>query len=308
MTSSQQRIYFLGITTAGSAVRKVFPAWMELLGVNATLEPLDIPGGAPAPPYREFLTTLLGDDRCLGAVITAHKTAVFRHAGDLLGGIEPLARHFEEVSVLFHGADGLTGTVIEQDSIATTLERMGGGTPIVRPDADIVVFGAGGTAISLIACLTSPTWEHQPRVLHLVDLSAERLQHAREIATRAARPLVVQTHHTTGDGSLSDVGRLPPGTLIVNATGLGKDRPGAPFALPAPWPQRAHAWDLNYRGELLMLDAARRAPAELGVTAHDGWHLFVNGWAESLVRIIGREISAAELEEMDVVASRVRGT
>jgi shikimate 5-dehydrogenase len=305
---TRETIYFLGITTGGSAVRKVFPAWMDLLGVDADLKTVDVPAGSPAEPYRNFLTQVRDEPTALGAVITAHKTAIFQHGQDLFAQTDPDSQRFEEISVISRVPGGLRGTVIEHHSIATTLAQMGGGTPFTGPDRDVVVFGAGGTAVSLIATLTAESWpdEHRPRKLHLVDVSADRLQHAHDLATTGAKPLCVNVLHTQGDTSLSYLGDLPPHTLIVNATGLGKDKPGAPFTLPAPWPEGAHVWDLNYRGDLLMLDEARRVAAERHLDPQDGWLLFINGWAESLSRIVGRPIDDDERAEMNRLAQQVR--
>jgi hypothetical protein len=49
------------------------------------------------------------------------------------------------------------------------------------------------------------------------------------------------------------VAAAPPGTLVVDATGLGKDRPGSP----------------------------------LTAEAYDGWNLFCHGWAAALGPILG---------------------
>ena len=49
------------------------------------------------------------------------------------------------------------------------------------------------------------------------------------------------------------VGRLKPSSLVVNATGLGKDAPGSPITDNAQFPAKGIAWDFNYRGELAFL-------------------------------------------------------
>jgi shikimate 5-dehydrogenase len=304
----RQRIVFAGITTGGSAVRRVFPQWMELLGESIDLETVDIPAGSPATPYRVLVSRLAADQSVRGAVITAHKRAVHDYAADLLAGTDKAARTFREISVLYRQAGRLHGTVIEPASIATTLVQMGNGNPIITQDADTVVYGAGGTAVSLIACLTDPGWptRARPRCLHLTDISVDRLQHAHDLAVGGPDKLCVAVHNTSGQASLGELGPLPDRSLIVNATGLGKDRPGSPVMLPAPWPQEARVWDLNYRGQLLMLDDARAAAPERRLTTHDGWLLFINGWAESLARITGRPILADARVMMSDLARQAR--
>ena len=55
------------------------------------------------------------------------------------------------------------------------------------------------------------------------------------------------------------VERLPAGSMVVNATGLGKDRPGSPLTDAARFPRDGIAWDFNYRGDLEFLRQARAA-------------------------------------------------
>ena len=56
----------------------------------------------------------------------------------------------------------------------------------------------------------------------------------------------------------------PPHSLVVNASGLGKDRPGSPLPDGAPFPRHGVAWELNYRGERLFRPAlANRLVAAL---------------------------------------------
>ena len=43
---------------------------------------------------------------------------------------------------------------------------------------------------------------------------------------------------------------LPAGSIVINATGMGKDRPGSPITDAGLFPVRGIAWEFNYRGEL----------------------------------------------------------
>jgi shikimate dehydrogenase len=277
---------------------------MELLGQLLELETVDIPANSSAAVYQSLVMRLGADPTVCGAVITAHKRAVYDHAVDLLAGADPLAHALGEISVLYRRDGELYATVIDSASINATLLQMGGDDPVTTDQADTVVYGAGGTAIALIACLAADRWPAwaRPRLLHLVDTSAARLGHAGEIASRQRLPLPLCLYHSSGEASLADLGPLPDRSLIVNATGLGKDRPGSPVRLPAPWPSGAHVWDLNYRGRLLMLEDARAAAAQRRLTVHNGWLLFINGWAEALAAILGQPIQDEKRRTMDQLA------
>lgn len=86
---------------------------------------------------------------------------------------------------------------------------------------------------------------------------------------------------------------LRPGSLVVNATGLGKDAPGSPLTDAAPFPERAVAWDLNYRGDLVFLDQARRRRASRGLRVEDGWTYFLHGWTRVIAEVFQIEIPTA---------------
>src|SRR5438105_1895100 len=80
---------------------------------------------------------------------------------------------------------------------------------------------AGGAGVALAACLCR---NHQPTDVILTDVSAARLDQVRPL-TRARCVLVNGTEEQ--DALLANI---PPGSLIVNATGMGKDRPGSPVS------------------------------------------------------------------------------
>ena len=63
-----------------------------------------------------------------------------------------------------------------------------------------------------------------------------------------------------------------PGSLIVNATGLGKGRAWfSPVRRGSVPPRTAIVWDLNYRGKLRFLDQARAQASQRNLRIEDGW-------------------------------------
>ena len=87
-----------------------------------------------------------------------------------------------------------------------------------------------------------------PSIVSLVDVRIERAAALRESLEQWRPELQVLT--PTPEEAIAVLRELPPGSLVVNGTGLGKDRPGSPLPSPAPWPRGALVWDFNYRGEL----------------------------------------------------------
>jgi shikimate 5-dehydrogenase len=143
-----------------------------------------------------------------------------------------------------------------------------------------------------------------PHVLHLVDVVPERVTLLRE-SMAAWRP-EVEVAALTAEAATKTLAGLPAGSLIVNATGMGKDRPGSPIPLPGPWPRGAVVWDLNYRGDLPLLADARAAARDRDLQVHDGWRLFVHGWAEALDAILGQALVRARFDAFERAARAVR--
>ena len=83
---------------------------------------------------------------------------------------------------------------------------------------------------------------------------------------------------------------LKPGSLVVNATGLGKDAPGSPLTDGARFPDRAVVWDLNYRGDLVFLDQARAERDRRGLQIEDGWTYFLYGWTQVIAEVFHIDI------------------
>jgi shikimate 5-dehydrogenase len=95
---------------------------------------------------------------------------------------------------------------------------------------------------------------------------------------------------------------LPPGSLVVNATGMGKDRPGSPLPADARWPEAVVAWELNYRGELDFLHQARAA----GAQAEDGWLYFLYGWTAVMAEVLGFELTPERFAQLKATADGSR--
>lgn len=102
---------------------------------------------------------------------------------------------------------------------------------------------------------------------------------------------------------------LKPGSLVINATGLGKDAPGSPITDAGIFPERAIAWDLNYRGDLVFLDQARRQQAARGLQVEDGWTYFLHGWTQVIAEVFNVEIptSGPRFDEIRASPSKRRG-
>ncbi|HUU10525.1 MAG TPA: shikimate dehydrogenase, partial [Phycisphaerae bacterium] len=98
------------------------------------------------------------------------------------------------------------------------------------------------------------------------------------------------------------------GSLVINATGLGKDGPGSPITESAVFPERGLVWEFNYRGDLLFLRQARARQQERGLHVEDGWLYFIHGWTRVIAEVFHVDIpvKGPVLDELSEIAARVR--
>ncbi|MEV6347584.1 hypothetical protein [Actinoplanes sp. NPDC051851] len=289
-------LWFIGVSTGQSLINEAFPLWMSDIGRAIRLRGRDVPLGAPTDTYRSLIRELTADDDVLGAVITTHKVAVLREARDLIAGLDPLAAECGEVSAIRRQDGTLTGYARDPLSIGRVVAE-------IWPDGgDLLCLGAGGSAIALGRHLLSRP--EPPRRLTFTDQSEASARHLRAVlepwAQRRGADLTVRV----GTGPWDDLlAAAPPGALIVNATGLGKDRPGSPLSAYAAFPPKAVVWDLNYRGDLAILRQARERD---DLTAYDGWNLFCHGWAAALGPILDLTDEAATARRFAELAGPLR--
>jgi shikimate 5-dehydrogenase len=285
--AAQPTLYFLGVSTGSSSIQRVFPSWARELGLDdAVLRGIDMPVGAPASDTRRIVEFLRDDALGVGMQITSHKIAVGTDARDLFAQLRPLATLMGEVSCVTKGPDGLHGFAKDPVAGALALDAIvpqgywAGG-------ANAVVLGAGGAGTALTWCLVrAERGLERPGRLVVTDTDRGRLDHLAAIA-RVVGPDVpielVQVRST--DETDAVLASQPAGSLIVNATGLGKDLPGSPIGEDALLPQNSIAWDLNYRGDLRFLETAIRQSEDRGVRAEDGWTYFVHGWLQAVKEV-----------------------
>jgi len=95
---------------------------------------------------------------------------------------------------------------------------------------------------------------------------------------------------------------LTPGSLVINATGMGKDTPGSPITDAALFPEQGYVWELNYRGELEFLHQAERHVAGRHLHVEDGWRYFIHGWAVVMEHVFEIDIKREKLARMATVS------
>ena len=266
-------LFFIGVTTGQSSIMKVFPAWAEALGLkDAAVAGIDFPLHAAPAAYREAVAFIRDDPLSLGALITTHKIDLFRACHDLFDKTDPQARLLGETSCLAKRRGRLIAHAKDPITAGLAIDAILGPCHFARTGAELFCIGAGGAGIALTWHLMRRSRGPEvPARIVVSDLSRERLDEIARVHGAIETDVPIEYREAI---SLADndavLERLKPGSVVVNATGLGKDRPGSPLTDTARFPDQAVAWDLNYRGNLVFLDQARRQQ----VRAEDGCDLF----------------------------------
>jgi shikimate 5-dehydrogenase len=279
--ATKPTFYFIGVTTAKSSIMRVFPTWADHLGLgDAVIRGIDFPLHADQARYREAVAFLKSDPLSLGALVTTHKLDLYAACHDLFDEIDPLARLMAETSCLSKRGGRLVAHAKDPVTAGLAIDGFLAPGHFARTGAELFAMGAGGSTIAITwHLMQAGRGADRPSRIIVSDRSKPRLEHVRVIHERIGSGVPVEyvlvSTATDNDRVLR---ALKPGSLVVNATGLGKDAPGSPLTDAAVFPERAVAWELNYRGDLVFLDQARAQATARNLQVEDGWTYFVHGW------------------------------
>lgn len=296
---------FVGVSTGQSSIRRVYPAWARILDLpTERLVGHDVPLGAPDDEYRALVKRLRDDESCAGALVTTHKVGVYRAAADLFDDLDTFASLCGEISSVSKRAGRLVGHAKDPLTVGLSLEEILAPDHFAETGGQVVCLGTGGAGVALAWYLARRA--DRPERIVCTARRAARLDDLREVMRRGGlddRGLCLELVDGPADRLLED---LPPHSLVVNATGLGKDRPGSPLSDDAAFPERGIAWDFNYRGSLEFLHQARAQQAERSLAVVDGWRYFVHGWSQVIAEVFDLSLTPAQVEELAVAARAVR--
>lgn len=298
---------FVGVSTGGSSIRRVFPEWADALGLpTRTLVGHDVPLDSPPAAYREVVEAIRDDPEHWGALVTTHKVAVHAAAADLFDELDELATTFGEVSCVAKRDGRLLGSAKDPVTARLALEEFVAPDHFARTGGAALVLGSGGAGTALSHQLG--VRDDQPSAVVCTALDRPALDHARDVHERAGLPAELFRYELTRGPDDADrlLAELPEGSLVVNATGMGKDRPGSPLTDAARFPAHAVVWEFNYRGSLEFWHQARAQQDERGLHVEDGWRYFVHGWSQAVAEVFDVAMPTSTVDELGRVAARSR--
>ena len=304
--------FFIGVTTGQSSIMRVFPAWAEHLGLgDVAIAGIDLPPHAEPARYRAVVEALKADPLALGALVTTHKLDLFAACRDLFDVIDPLAALMEETSCLSKRDGRLVCHAKDPISSGLSLDGFLPARHFARTRADLFCMGAGGSTIAITwHLMQAARGADRPARILVSNRSQARLDHIRAIHAQMGEGVPV-TYHPAPMPQDNDalLATLAPGSVVVNATGLGKDAPGSPLTDAARFPQAGIAWELNYRGDLVFLRQARAQAGPRGLQVEDGWSYFIHGWTQVIAEVFAVDLPTAgpAFEAIAAIAARVAG-
>jgi shikimate dehydrogenase len=298
---------FVGVSTGGSSIRTVFPHWAGALGLpTRTLVGHDVPLDASPSSYRELVAAIADDQQHWGALVTTHKMAVHAAAADQFDELDDLATTFGEISCIAKRENRLLGSAKDPVTARLALEEFLPADHFGTSGAEALVLGSGGAGTALSQQLGVRA--DRPTMITCTALTAAELDHAREVHQRSgmASDLVRYVVTAGSDDTDALMARLPEGSLVVNATGMGKDRPGSPLGPDVRFPVDGVVWEFNYRGPLDFWHQALAQRDERGLQVHDGWRYFVHGWTQAVAEVFNVPMPSATVDELGAIAARNR--
>jgi shikimate 5-dehydrogenase len=302
--------YFIGVTTGKSSINKVFPLWMDVFGKpEVVLEGIDHVIHDEPENYRKSVAQLKYDPLSLGALVTTHKMNVYSAANDMFDYFDPYANTTAELSCISKKNGELRGYAKDPITAGLSLEAIIEPSYFGRTGGHILCLGAGGSAVATLLYLINK--EHpsdRPEKFIAVNRSPGKLDHMRGMVAKFDTDIEVQYVHNS-DPKKNDelMAILPDHSIVINATGMGKDTPGSPVTDTGIFPQNGIAWEFNYRGELDFMHQALAQVDARNLRVEDGWVYFLHGWSQVIAEVLQIDLTPELFMELDKAASGVRG-
>ncbi|MEO8355489.1 MAG: shikimate dehydrogenase [Chloroflexota bacterium] len=302
--------YFIGVTTGKSSIMKVFPLWMQVLGrEEVVMEGVDCKIHDDCETYRRAVAQIKYDQNSLGALVTTHKIDLLNVARDMFEFLDPYAQITGEVSSISKLDGRLEGHAKDPLTSGASLDAIIEKGYFARTGGDVLCFGAGGSGVAtLLHLINKKDKEDRPEKFTFINRSQGRLDHAKEMVSALETDIEVE-YICNSDPLVNDriMETFPPHSIIINATGMGKDTPGSPITWDGKFPMNSISWEFNYRGELDFMHQSVAQVESRNVKVEDGWIYFVHGWTQVVAQVLHFDLTPDLFEKLNEAASSVRG-
>ncbi len=307
--ATQPTMYFIGVTTTKSSIMKVFPLWAEELGLkDAIIKGIDIEIHADPQKYRDTVEFIKNDKLSLGALVTTHKIDLYNAARGSFEYLDTYAEMFEELSSISKKDGKLEGYAKDPISSGLAMENFIPENFWKEHGGEVLIMGAGGSALAISSYLMKKEHgDNIPSKIIITNRSQERLDSAKA-KLDGMHPGVKLEYYLCPEAKDNDevMKNMKPYSLIINATGLGKDRPGSPLTDKGLFPDNSLVWELNYRGDLKFMVQAQEQKEKRNLFIEDGWIYFIHGWTQVIAEVFHVDIKGEKLHRLEKLANSLR--
>ncbi|MBI9106202.1 MAG: shikimate dehydrogenase [Spirochaetales bacterium] len=308
-------IYFIGVTTGKSSIMRVFPEWAKYLGIDAEIKGFDFRLHDDAASYMEAVKFIKDDPLSAGALVTTHKLDLLDACRSEFNGLGPYAMELHEISSISKRGDELWGHAKDPITVGLSFEAFAKDGYWTETGAEMLILGAGGSSLALVTYLIgrAKAGRDLPSRIVINNRSQPRLtelkKHTAKMIKNSDLSSLNFEFNLAPEAIDNDavVAGLKVGSLVVNATGLGKDGPGSPLTDDVVFPEKGIVWEFNYRGDLVFLDQANAQKKRRNLQIEDGWIYFIHGWTRVIAEVFHKDIPTAGpvFNELCMIAARV---
>lgn len=308
--ATEKTLYFIGVTTGQSSIMQVYPRWAkEALGLEDTvIKGIDIAIHAPEEDYRKVVDFIKKDPLSMGALVTTHKIDLYNATKDMFEYLDPYATMFSELSSISKKDGRLEGYAKDPISSGLTMDSFVPANYWAEKGGELFIMGAGGSAIAICSYLLNPSnGANIPSKVVVANRSQPRLDEIERLV-KEINPNVPAEYYLTPEAEDNDkvLAKIKPNSLIINATGLGKDRPGSPLTDNCEYPVDSLVWELNYRGQLTFMTQAEAQAKEKNLYIEDGWTYFIHGWTQVIAEVFHIDITGEVFDKCEKIAREMR--
>ena len=309
ITHEVPTLYFIGVTTRKSSIMKTFPLWTKELGrPEVVIDGVDLQPHDEPERYRRAVAQIKWDPLSLGALVTTHKIDLLDSARDMFDRLDRNAQICGEVSCISKRNGILEGHAKDPITSGLSLDAILGQDYFARTRGEVLCFGAGGSATAIaLHLINKPNPVDRPNRFVAVNRSPGRLDRLRNMVNSLDTDIAYEYECNQAPERNDELmARMPEGTIVINATGMGKDRPGSPISDTGVFPANGVAWELNYRGELDFMYQALAQKEARNLTVEDGWLYFLHGWTAVISEVFQITIEKEIFDRLADLASNTR--
>lgn len=301
--------YFVGVTTGQSSIMRVFPRWMEAIGrPDVVIEGIDHKIHDDREAYRRTVAQIKYDPLSLGALVTTHKIDLLEAARDMFDELHSSAVLTGELSSISKRGDALWGHAKDPLTGGMSLDAITGPGYFGRTGGEVLCFGAGGSGKAMsLHLINKQDPADRPKRFVVTNRSPGRLASLRAMVESLETDITFE-YIENADPARNDaiMAGMAEGSVVINATGMGKDTPGSPVTDDGLFPRNGIAWEINYRGDLDFWHQAMAQKDSRNLTIEDGWLYFLHGWTQVIAEVLHIDLDDATFARLAEIAEELR--